>query len=115
MSKLNAVVLILTDARGIYIPRDFVCDDYNEIAIEHCEAWGIKLEDAEVLQNPENEWYWDTWNDVLNCAEFTDSEGNKFKLHQDGDLWGICYDKMTNEEKENFGFDMETDEDDIEV
>ena len=110
MAKLNAIVLILSDARGIYIPRDFVCNDDNEVDIEHCEAWGIKLEDAAILQNPDNEGYWDAWNEVLNYAEFTDSEGNKFELYQEGDLWGICYDKVTTEEKENFGFDVETDE-----
>lgn len=107
---MKALILILLDTRGIYIPRDFVCDDWNEIDHEHCEAWGVKTKDAEILQNPDNEGYWDTWNNVLNYAEFTDSEGNKFKLYQDGDLWGICYDKMTNEEKENFGFDVETED-----
>lgn len=110
MSELNAIVLILSDARGIYIPRDFVCNECNEIAIEHCNAWGISLYDATILQDPENEGYWDTWNDVLNYAEYVDLEDNQFKLHQDGDLWALCYDKMTNEEKHNFGFDVETED-----
>lgn len=108
---MEAIVLILSDARGTYIPRDFVCDDWNEIDHEHCEAWGIKLGDAAILQNLGSEGYWDTWCDVMNYAEFTDPEGNKFKLYQDGDLWGICYDKMTPEEKQNFGFDVENEDD----
>lgn len=107
---MNAAILILSDARGIYIPRDFVCDDWNGVDIEHCDAWGISLEDATILQNPDNEGYWETWNDVLNNAVYVDLEGNIFKLYQDGDLWGICYDKLTNEEKRNFSFDVDTED-----
>lgn len=40
----NAVTLILSDARGIYIPSDFVTGNYNEIAWEHCKAWGLNAE-----------------------------------------------------------------------
>lgn len=106
---MEAIVLILSDARGIYIPRDFVCDDDNEVAIEHCKVWGIKLNDAAILQNPDNKGYWDTWNDVLNYAKFSNGD-DVYRLMQDGDLWGYCIEKMTNEEKRNFGFDVETDE-----
>lgn len=108
MHKMNAVVLILSDARGIYIPRDFVCDDYNEIAWEHCKAWGLNESNIECWQdaaNPENEFYWEAWDWILNNAEFTAESGDKYRLYQDGDLWGICYDKMTEEEKRNFGFE----------
>lgn len=106
-AKLNAVTLILSDARGTYIPRDFVCDDNNVIDVEHCAKWG--LTDAnrgqwEAAADPENESYWDAWDWILNNAEYVDSDGDKYRLHQDGDLWGICYDRMTAEEKSNFGF-----------
>ncbi|MFM7854170.1 MAG: hypothetical protein ACKO96_20170 [Flammeovirgaceae bacterium] len=102
---MNAVILILSDARGIYIPRDFVCDNYNEIATEHCDKWGIKQEDREILQNPEHDYYWGAWNEVLNYAKFTTKDGSIYNLYQDGDLWGICYEKMTDEEKQNFDFE----------
>lgn len=102
---MEAIVLILSDARGQYIPRDFVTDDWNEIAIEHCDAWQIKPDEAAILQNPEHEWYWETWDDVLNYAQYTDADGSVYRLHQDGNLWGICYEKMTDEEKTNFGFE----------
>lgn len=102
---MDTVILILSDARGIYIPRDFVTDAYNEIAHEHCDKWGIKQEDREILQNPEHEYYWETWDSVLNYAKYTADNGDVYTLHQDGDLWGICYDKMTAEEKDNFGFE----------
>ena len=56
---MEAVILILDGARGIFIPRDFL----------------------------------------------TDGLGDIFRLHQDDDLWAVCSEKMTMEEKENFGFD----------
>lgn len=102
----DAVTLILSDARGVYIPRDFVTDNYNEIAVDHCAAWGISKEDGEILASgPEHEFYWETWDDVLRNAEYTDEDGNKYFLSQDGDLWALCYDRMTDEEKSNFGME----------
>lgn len=102
----DAVTLILSDARGVYIPRDFVTDSYNEVAVDHCKAWQINPEDAEILASgPDHEYYWETWDDVLSNAHYVDEEGNKYFLNQDGDLWALCYDRMTDEEKLNFGMD----------
>lgn len=98
-SKFNAVVLLLSDARGVYIPRDFTDFDMSK--------WHINNRLCEDLQDPTDEQYWYTWESVLNSAYYVDECGNKFELYQDGDLWAICYDKMTNEEKINFGFDIE--------
>lgn len=106
--SMNAVLLILCDSRGIYIPRDFICDDYNEIALEHCAAWGLTKDNAKQWKdaaNPKSDFYWDSWEWILNNAEFTAENGDKYRLHQDGNLWGICYDKMTGEEKRNFEFE----------
>lgn len=97
-SKFNAVVLLLSDARGIYIPRDFVQSfDLNK--------WGLYKDNEAILSNPEDEFYWDEWSTVLDNAKFIDEQGNEFRLYQDGNLWAICYDRMTSEEKKNFGFD----------
>lgn len=103
--EMQAVILILSDARGVYIPRDFVVDNWNEIAEEHCDKWGIKQEDREILADPEHEHYWYAWDDVLGYAKFTSDNGDVYTLYQNGDLWGICFDKMTAEEKDNFGFE----------
>ena len=103
---LDAVTLILSDARGVYIPRDFVTDTYNKVDVDHCKAWNITQEDAEILASgPDHEFYWDTWCDVLSNAQYNDDEGDKYFLCQDGDLWALCYDRMTGEEKSNFGMD----------
>jgi hypothetical protein len=108
IAKLDAVMLILTDARGIYIPRDFITDEFNEIDIEHCEAWGLTEENKKEWQdakNPESEWYWEAWTWILSNAKHTTKDGDIYTLYQDGDLWGLCVERMTNEEKTNFGFD----------
>ena len=93
---MKAIQLLLSDARGVYIPRDFI-DNFD------LEKWHVKEYCLDVLSNPDNEWYWDTWEQVLNNAYFIDS-GNKWLLYQDGDLWAICYELMTEDEKSNFCF-----------
>lgn len=98
---MSGINLLLSDARGIYIPRDFYKSfDLNGWNINSGEVNGI-----EDLSNPENTYYWDTWDMVLTNAFFIDKDGNKWTLHQDGDLWAICYELMTDEEKHNFRFD----------
>ena len=103
--KENAVTLLLSDQRGQYIPRDLISDDHGEsVNLKTCEIWHIKREDAECLLNPENDFYWDTWEQVLNTA-YAEIDGDKFTLYQDGDLWALCFERMDKEEKQNFGFD----------
>jgi len=107
-TNLPAVTLILSDARGIYIPRDFLCDDNNEIAAEHCAAWGLNdsnLEHWSDAADPKSEWYWEAWEWILNNAEYKDDAGNAYRLYQDGDLFGLCFERMSEEEKSNFGFE----------
>ena len=95
---MSGIQLLLSDSRGIYIPRDFVeCFDI--------ESWSIDLKYVGRLSDPDNEFYWDNWNTCLNNAKHTDKDGNKWTLWQDGDLWAICLELMTEEEKANFGFE----------
>ena len=55
------------------------------------------------MADPDSEWYWDVWDTVLNNARVIDREtGQTFVLHQDGDLWLLDLDNMTEEEKFNF-------------
>lgn len=98
--KLENIEILLSDARGIYIPRDFV--QGFDLSKWSC----ISESDIEILQNPENDFYWDSWESVLNSAKFTADDGRVFTLWQDGDLFAICYESMTDEEKQNFGFDL---------
>lgn len=105
---MDAVIHILSSARGVFIPRDFLTDDLCNIAEDHCTAWGLTTDNKdwwECAIDPYRDDYWECWDWILNNAKYTTSEGDIYRLHQDGDLWGICYEKMTDEEKENFGFD----------
>ena len=105
---MEAVILILGESRGMNIPRDFLIDDLGNIAEDHCTAWGLTTDNSgwwEGAIDPCLGHYWDCWIWILDNAEYTTPEGDVYRLHQDGDLWGICYEKMTTEEKENFGFD----------
>mgnify|MGYP003660226537 CR=1 FL=1 len=96
---MENVNLLLTDARGIYIPRDFV-EGYDL-----SKFTGISEDDIETCKNPDSEWYWESWNMILSNARFTAEDGRIFYLSQDGDLWLLCYDQMNKEEKRNFGME----------
>ncbi len=101
---MENVILLLNCARGIYIPRNFVESvNFGE------DGWqGVSDEDREILSDPENEGYWETWDSVLGNAHYTDPvSGKVFHLHHDGDLWAVCYDSMTDEEKLNFGWEID--------
>jgi|688.fasta_scaffold18107_24 hypothetical protein len=105
MSKLDAVECLLSDARGQYIPRDFVANfDMTEWGLDYeRDKWALDT----CAAGPDEEGYWDAWDQILNEAKYTKG-GNTWFLHQDGDLWALCYDLMTAEEKFNFGFDDES-------
>ena len=76
-------MLWLSDARGVYIPRDF-CD------IDKSRVENVEPGDWEILESgPDNELYWDVWCGVCDNAIVTDDKGNRFRLYQDGDLWLI--------------------------
>lgn len=95
---MSAVVskcqLLLSDIRGVYIPRDFA-EGFD------LKAWHIDF-DVSALSDPEGEFYWDTWERVVSSAFLFDAEGNRFTLWQDGDLWAICQELMTELEKLHF-------------
>ncbi len=104
---MEAVILIISEARGIFIPRDFLTDD-GDIDEENCIAWGLDTDNSDWLEkavDPHSDSYWDCWSWIIDNAEYTTPDGDIYRLHQDGDLWAVCYEKMTMEEKENFGFD----------
>ena len=100
MSKLDAVELLLSDARGQHIPRDFVeCFNLADWGIDP-ESWAAQT----CAAGPEEEGYWDAWDTILNNAEYKEG-AHVWRLHQDGDLWALCDELMSDEEKSNFGFD----------
>lgn len=73
--------LFLDSNRGVYIPRDFA------VMVERSNVSGVSADDWDTLElGPEEEWYWEAWENVLNNAVIEDG-GVFFNLHHDGDLW----------------------------
>ena len=103
MNKLDNVILYASGSRGQYIPQHFA------ETIQRHLVHGVSDEDWEVLEaGPEHEWYWETWENVINSAYISDKESVKPRihhLHHDGDLWLLDYENMTREESENFDID----------
>ena len=77
--------LILSSARGIYIPRDFATD-YGPY-VKDCKKWAGNLEILE--RGPDEESYWDEWCRVLDNAVLVDTDGREFTLFTgiDGDIF----------------------------
>lgn len=106
---MSGIKLLLNSARGTYIPRDFVqdfaieCKESDKEAAKNGKAWlGIEASDVIACEDPNNEWYWEAWLDILNDAYWIDESDNKWTLWQDGDLFAVCDALMTKEEYLNF-------------
>ena len=94
MSK--GLLLLINDNQGIFIPQSF--------AERYADNWRLGNSDALdiVKEGPNHPEYWESWECVLNEATLTDNHNNLWRLYQDGDLWMICTELMTDEEYENF-------------
>ena len=107
----QSIVILFEDSRGIYIPKEFA--ESFEIGREKGKWNGIGGDDghnqvlADLREGPEGDNYWDAWQYVLDNAEYIDSEGNVYRLYQDGDLFAVCEELMTAEEKQNLFGDIE--------
>lgn len=100
VKTMKAIEHLLSDARGVYIPRDFV-DSFS------ADEWDLNPYSwafISCMTGPDTDDYWQAWEQILNTAEYHQN-GHVWRLHQDGDLWAICYELMTDEEKQNFGFE----------
>lgn len=95
---MTGIEILLGDSRGVFIPRDFIdCYDVN--------VWNLDENDKDVQalrDGPDNEWYWDAWDSVLNKAKHVDKNGYVWFLHQEGDLFAYCKDLMTDDEYADF-------------
>lgn len=127
-TKIAAVELLLSDTRGVYIPRDFVSsvlgltvedfilDDSGDVIgltpgadTTYLIKWDLagqlnSLYDCLEFNGAiESETYWDSWDTIEQSAKFEDGH----TLLLDGDLFALNVDKMTREEKRNFNFELE--------
>jgi|GEM_PF-2139444 len=97
MKRQAKIHLFLTDARGVFIPRDFAK------SVTRDRITGVSEDCFDVLlRGPyaENEAYWDYWQDVCDSAVLTDDDGTQYTVHQDGDCWlvekGAEYDESSD-------------------
>ena len=81
----NAFHLLISESRGIYIPRDFI----NQIRGWKGYGKGKYPEYKSILSDPENESYWDAWNELLDKLTYTNDNGVEYSLYQDGDLFAV--------------------------
>lgn len=103
MSK--GLKLLLPDSHGQYIPQIF-CQHHDPV------QWGLPALDSEGLSpdedwvacliGPDHEWYWDAWGAILDKTKHIDLDGNVWCLYQEGDLWAVCDQLMTDEEYAEF-------------
>ena len=83
MCQEEKIVLLLDGNRGIYVPQGFA-ECFSR------EEWNYSKEDEEILiSGPDHEYYWETWDDILQNAYYIDNDGLRWHLWQDGDLF--CY------------------------
>lgn len=91
----NDAILIADSHHGQYIPQLVVKGELNN------PQWnwsGCSPEDIQaVLNGPEDEWYWDAWNNIEQSVKIKDVDGNEYFLCQNEDLWAIpveCADQL---------------------
>ena len=76
---------IVDGCHGIYVPQNFA--KRHDMA-----SWHVAQDDVDILlSGPDNEFYWETWDDVLRDAYYVDGVGLRFTLEQDGDLFAVRY------------------------
>ena len=76
--NLENAILLLDGNRGIYIPKIFA------------ECFPLLLSDEQKadLSNPDNEFYWETWEDVIDNIKIP-FQDKMYYLYQSGDLWAV--------------------------
>jgi len=101
VSMPPGLTLLINDSFGTHIPKHFA-ENFDP------KLWHVNPSDIHCLLNddaPENVLYYEVWDSVL-CSAWMMNDGHKYTLHQDGDLWAVCPELMTNDEYENFYGEM---------
>lgn len=94
---MSGCKLIVDGAAGIYVPQYFI-EGIHPGVWEGIETWAA----ASLFYGPDDEEYWNAWYEVEMNAHFIDEDGHTWILYQDQDLFLVCADLMTEEEKKTF-------------
>jgi hypothetical protein len=91
LTKSNPMELLVDSHHGIYVPQIFAETVRRELFGDTISP----VQYAILRAGPEDEYYWDVWDEVLSSAETEDG----ISLHQDGDLWIVNWSLIGNEEE----------------
>lgn len=79
---MDTIKLLIGEGAGIYIPRNF----YENFDMT---TWGLSEKDFRDLSHPDNELYWEAWDEVLTQAKYLADDGHIWTLYQDGSLFAV--------------------------
>ena len=84
--NLENAILLISDRYGIYIPKRFA----KSFKFEELDLIGDFRSEYDAIQaGPDSEWYWESWDMILDHAVISGPNGKQYRLYQDGDLWAI--------------------------
>lgn len=90
MKTEDMCVCLIGDQHGIYIPQIFAEEPDWWEKFNLPTGPGSAEMRTELTSGPDNEYYWDTWTQVLDSAWHEDPEtGLVWRLYQDGDLFMV--------------------------
>jgi len=73
--------LMVDGSFGIYVPKRF----YDNVDLSE---WGLNKDDYIGLSTPDNEDYWDLWDEVIERARYVSASGIEYSLEmEDGDCF----------------------------
>ena len=106
----HAIYLYSSDSRGIYIPKHFAESIKRQFIHKLNKKIESNLNFLAHFEPCSNE-YWDRWCEILDSVIITATMDDgilyNYSLYQDGDLWLMDYEKMTNQEKANFNCNLD--------
>lgn len=83
-------ILLIDSHHGQFIPQI-----YRETCLKSLLNYKDLINDLQTLKDPEDEFYWEAWNNILSSAKhMTRYNGKEYFLYQDGDLWAIPVDEI---------------------
>lgn len=77
--------LLIDRHHGIYIPQLFVQQYRSAILAESAHKEDLDI----VEEGPDNELYWEAWDNIEQRIVLIGSGGGRFTLYQNEDLWAV--------------------------
>jgi len=99
MKRQADIILMVSDAQGMYAPQSFGRQMKHECVLNVTPADWDALEEG-----PDAEGYWDLWDEIMRDAVVLNPETNvRYRIYQEGDIWLV---EVGAEFDENSDFDL---------